>query len=72
VTDLVGRNEVVIEYCSTIEMLADYNTKPLVGRKLLLFRDRDMNLIGKPHCIQQQECVGRQGIKRKLNIVDSE
>jgi hypothetical protein len=53
-------------------MLADYNTKPVVGRKFSLFRDRFMNLTGKPHRIQQQECVGRQGIKRKLKIMDSE
>jgi hypothetical protein len=50
VTDLIGRDEVEIEYCSTGEMLADYNTKPVVGRKFLLFRDRYMNLTGKPHC----------------------
>jgi hypothetical protein len=72
VTDLVGGNEVEIEYCSTDEMLADYNTKPVVGRKFSLFRDRLMNLTGKHHHIKQQECVGRMGIKRKLNIVDSE
>jgi hypothetical protein len=67
VTDLIGRDEVEIEYCNTDEMLADYNTKPVVGRKFLLFRDRFMNLTGKHHRILQQECVGRQGIKRKLN-----
>jgi hypothetical protein len=72
VTDLISRDEVEIEYCSTDEMLADYNTKPVVGRKFSLFRDRYMNLTGKPHRIQQQECVGRQGIKRKLKIMDSE
>jgi hypothetical protein len=72
VTDLVGRNRVEMEYCSTDEMIADYNTKPVVGRKFSLFRDRLMNLTGKHHRIKQQECVGRMGIKRKLNIVDSE
>jgi hypothetical protein len=72
VTDLVGRNEVQIEYCSTDEMIADYNTKPVVGRKFSLFCDRLMNLSSKHHRIKQQECVGRMGIKRKLNIVDSE
>jgi hypothetical protein len=49
VTDLISRDEVEIEYCSTDEMLADYNTKPVVGRKFSLFRDRHMNLTGKPH-----------------------
>jgi hypothetical protein len=72
VTDLVSRNKVEIEYCSTDEMLADYNTKPVVGRKFSLFRNRFMNLSGKHRHIQQQECVGRMGIKKKLKIVDSE
>jgi hypothetical protein len=72
VTDLVSRDEVEIEYCSTDEMLADYNTKLVVGRKFSLFRDRFMNLSGKHHCIQQQEYVGRMGIKRQLKIMDSE
>jgi hypothetical protein len=72
VTDLVGRNEVQIEYCSTDQMIADYNTKPVVGRKFTLFRDRLMNPSGKHHHIKQQECVGRMENKRKLNIVDSE
>jgi hypothetical protein len=71
-TDLISRDEVEIEYCNTDEMLADYNTKPVVGRNFSLFRDRYINLSGKLLRIQQQECVGRQGIKRKLKIVDSE
>ncbi len=60
VTDLVGRNEVKIEYCSTDEMIADYMTKPLVGGKFKLFRDLIMNLSGKHHRISQQECVGQK------------
>jgi hypothetical protein len=71
-TDLVSREEVEVEYYNTNEMLADYNTKPVAGRKISLFRDRWMNLSGKHHRILPQECVGSQGIKRKLNIVDSE
>jgi hypothetical protein len=59
VTDLVGRKEVKVEYCSTEEMIADYMTKPLVGGKFKLFRDRIMNLSGKHHRIAQQECVGQ-------------
>jgi hypothetical protein len=59
VTDLVGRNEVKIEHCLTGEMIADYNTKPVVGRKFALFQDLIMNLSGKHHCIGHQECVGR-------------
>jgi hypothetical protein len=72
VTYLVGRNVVQIEYCSTDEMIADYNTKPVIGRKFTLFRDRLMNLSGKHHRIKQQECVGRMENKRKLKSVDSE
>jgi hypothetical protein len=72
VTDLVGRDEVKIKYCSTDEMIADYSTKPVVGRKFVLFRDRIMNLSGNHHCIEQQECVGRTEIKRKVKLVDSE
>jgi hypothetical protein len=59
VTDLVGRNEVNIEYCSTNEMLADYMTKPMVGSKFKLFRDLIMNLHSKHRWIKQQECVGK-------------
>ena len=44
VTDLIGRNEVTIEYCSTDDMLADYYTKPLVGAKFVKFRKRLLNL----------------------------
>jgi hypothetical protein len=72
VTDLVGRNEVTIEYCSTDEMIADYNTKPVVGGKFALFRDRIMNLSGKHYRIVQQECVGRTENKRKVKFGDSE
>jgi hypothetical protein len=71
VTDLVGRDEVKIEYCSTDEMIADYQTKPVVGAKFKLFRDLVMNLSGKHHRIKQQECVGEnitntsvKGVKR--------
>jgi hypothetical protein len=53
VTDLVSRDEVEVGYCSTDEMLADYNMKPVVGRKFSLFRDRFKNLSGKHHRIKQ-------------------
>ena len=33
---------------------------PLTGGKFKLFRDRIMNLSGKHHRIEQQECVGRK------------
>jgi hypothetical protein len=60
VTDLVGRNQVKIIYCSTDDMVADYHTKPLTGWKFKLFRDLIMNLSGKHHRVKQQECVGRE------------
>jgi hypothetical protein len=72
VTDLVGRNEVTIEYCSTDDMIVDYNTKPVGGCKFALFCNRIMNLSNKRHCIVQQECVGRTENKRKVKFVDSE
>ena len=32
-TDLIHRDECMIKYCPTNDMIADYNTKPLVGSK---------------------------------------
>ena len=29
--DLIGNDEVEVKYCPTERMIADYNTKPLVG-----------------------------------------
>jgi hypothetical protein len=60
VTDLIGRGEVQVSYCPTDEMIADYNTKPLVGSKFVKFRDLIMNLSDIPHLVGQQECVGKQ------------
>jgi hypothetical protein len=58
VTDLVERDEVLVKYCPTDDMIADYMTKPLVGAKFKLFRDLIMNLSGIIHRVGQQECVG--------------
>jgi hypothetical protein len=59
ITDLISRNEVQVEYCPTDAMIADYMTKPVVGSKYKIFRDRIMNLSNKHHRIcGQQECVG--------------
>jgi hypothetical protein len=64
VTDLVGRDEVKIIYCSTDDMIADYHTKPLTGWKFKFFRDLIMNLSGKHHHrVKQQECVGRDNLQ---------
>jgi hypothetical protein len=58
VTDLIDRDEVVVNYCHTDNMIGDYMTKPLVGAKFHKFRDLIMNLSGKHHRHGQQECVG--------------
>ena len=44
ITDLIQRKEVSIIYCPTDEMVADYVTKPLTGKKFLTFRQAIMNL----------------------------
>jgi len=51
---------VQVMYCPTDEMVADYNTKPLVGSKFVKFRDFIMNLSDIHHLVGQQECVGKQ------------
>jgi hypothetical protein len=43
VTDRVDTNEVKIEYCPTLQMLADFFTKPLQGSLFQTMRDRVMN-----------------------------
>jgi len=60
VTDLIGKGEVQVMYCPTDEMIADYNTKPLVGSKFIKFRDLIMNLSDIHHIVGQQECVGKR------------
>ena len=64
ITDLIDRDQVTVEYCPTDEMLADYMTKPVVGGKFKLFRDRIMNLSGKHHRLGQQECVGNDHLSQ--------
>ena len=43
VTDLIQRKEVMIKYCPTEEMMADYFTKPLVGSTFEKMRAWIMN-----------------------------
>ena len=57
-TDLISRDEVMVKYCPTGKMIADYMSKPTTGSKFKEFRDIIMNLSGKSHQIGQQECVG--------------
>ena len=42
ITDLIKRNEIQIEYCPTDDMIADFMTKPLVGKKFERFCDKIM------------------------------
>jgi hypothetical protein len=60
VTDLIARDEVMVMYCPTDDMIGDYMTKPLTGAKFHKFRDLIMNLSGKHHREGQQECVGEE------------
>ena len=43
-TDQVEKGNIVIEYCPTDQMTADYFTKPLHGKKFNGFRKEIMNL----------------------------
>ena len=44
VTDRVAKGELIIKYCPTKEMLADFLTKPLQGTPFRQFRDTIMNI----------------------------
>ncbi len=44
ITDLINRGEIQTEYCPTEYMIADYMTKPLLGKKFHAFRQAIMNL----------------------------
>ena len=43
ITDLIGRKEVTVKYCPTDEMIADYMSKPLVGKSFKTNRDKILN-----------------------------
>lgn len=43
ITDLIERKEVTIKYCPTDEMVSDYMTKPLTGKKFHKFKKSIMN-----------------------------
>jgi hypothetical protein len=40
VTDLIQRKEIELEYCCTDDMLADYMTKPITGKKFFMFKEQ--------------------------------
>ena len=44
ITDHVKQQSFQIHYCSTLEMLADFFTKPLQGKLFYRFRDRILNI----------------------------
>ena len=44
VTDQKAKNNIQIEYCPTDQMVGDYMTKPLHGKKFTGFRQDIMNL----------------------------
>ena len=44
ITDRIKEGELKIEYCPTDDMVADFFTKPLQGKKLIQFRKIKLNL----------------------------
>ena len=46
ITDLLKSKEISIKYCPTDQMIADYMTKPITGKKFHYFRKIIMNLQG--------------------------
>jgi len=58
ITDLIHQDECMVKYCPTDDIIADYNTKPLVGNKFKVFIDLIMNLSGIIPWVGQQEYVG--------------
>jgi hypothetical protein len=64
VTDRVANGEIKIEYCPTLEMLADDFTKPLQGAQFKTFRDRIMNT--------NPDDSARQDYRSVLNVAEGE
>ena len=62
VSDRVQKKEVSIKYCSTLNMIADYFTKPLQGALFRRFRDFILGLTDNGNALESstmpQECVG--------------
>ena len=44
ITDCIKKGELKVEYCPTDDMVANFFTKPLQGKKFLQFRKIIMNL----------------------------
>jgi hypothetical protein len=72
INDLIERKLMELEYCSTDDMVADYMTKPLTGKKFLLFRDQILNCNKKAYLMtdEQKECVGEMHYKYPRHLSD--
>ena len=44
INDLIGRGECIVKYCPTKEMIADYMSKPLVGKAYQISKQQILNL----------------------------
>jgi hypothetical protein len=64
--DLIKQKHVKVEYCPTDKMIADYMTKPLMGKKFNDLWKKIMNL----ETVGQQECVGnlKNEVSEKLTL----
>ena len=59
ITDRIKKGDLHIEYCPNDNMVADFFTKPLQGKKFIQFRKLIMNLQGW-NLPWPKECVGNQ------------
>ena len=49
ISEKVASKEVLVSYCPTDDMVADFFTKPLQGSKFLRFRDTILNVQGSQY-----------------------
>ena len=66
ITDRIKKGDLHIEYCPTDNMVANFFTKPLQGKKFLQFRKVIMNLQDW-NLPWAKECVGNQPISYYIN-----
>ena len=67
ITDRIKKGDLHIEYCPTDNMLADFFTKPLQGKKFLQFRKLIINLQDW-NLPWPKECVGNKLLSFYLNF----
>ena len=72
VTDRVAKGEIIIKYCPTKEMLADFFTKPLQGSPFRKSRDTIMNIDPAPPTVADHRSVLGQGTVTTKESVDAE